>query len=150
MRGAVLVCFFVAVAGAVKSAPTVTTPVELLELRLELYRQGIELADLKLSLLERELNAASEEERRGQEEERTLLDELTSPDSETGEVGSRKPDISSTELPRAKELQETAGRRVEELRGKLAKEQARRSFLANQAEEASRLLSEKGVTEEKR
>ena len=109
---------------------------EILQLRMELHRQGVEFQDWKIRHIENELQQAGAEARRLSEEERALIDELNAPEGEPGESGSRKEEITGSELPRLRELRSAQEQRVSQLSGWLAREQQRRQALEQLAAEA--------------
>jgi chromosome segregation ATPase len=113
---------------------------ELLELRLEVYRQGIEFQEWKVRHLEDYLERARTELRRLEEEERMTMSELTEPGSETGEVGARRKDLSEHDLPRLRAQLRTMEHRIEEGAALLVKEQDRRSQLTERARHAAERL----------
>lgn len=112
---------------------------ELLELRLEVYRQGVELADWKILDFERRLEQARAEHRILQDEERTLMADLTAPDTDS-EPGARRAELSGTDLPRLNERRRIVEQQMTDASAKLAKERERRSLLAARAAEVTARL----------
>jgi hypothetical protein len=113
---------------------------ELLELRLEVYTQGIELADWKIRHFEDRLEHNRAERRTVDEEERAIVQDLTSPDNESGEVGSRKAELSSGELPRLYERKRALEQQLAESSSQLVRERERRSRLVRLAGEVAARL----------
>lgn len=98
---------------------------EVLELRLEVCRQGIELADLKIRQFEAVVEAARAEHTVIEAEERAILQDLAGPDGEDSEIGARKAEMSGDELPKLQYRKQTAAQRAAEAGALLGKERER-------------------------
>lgn len=140
MRWIALCCMVTAAAAEEGGHPVAPSPIrEVAELRLELYRQGIEFQDWKIEHLEGDLDRALVEQRKALEEERAAIEELTGGNSETGEVAGRRAET-DRELPQLRELQRSRQVRVAELNDRLVKERHRKQLLVHLAEQAAARL----------
>lgn len=144
MRVIALLCLVVTAAAGECTSPAavVNQPFfrELLEVRLELYRQGLELQDWKLRQLDNEMEQARAEQGRLEREEQALRDEVASPEGEEGEVGSRRAETTGVELPRLRQSRQANAQRITELTSQSSRERARQKTLIQLAEQAAACL----------
>ena len=115
---------------------------EMLELRLEVYWQGVELADWKIRQLDIQLEKLQAQYRTLDEEERAIMQELTGPDSPEGEVGARRSEISADELPRLHDQMRTIQQQFADTTTLAARQRERRSRLIELAKQAEARLKE--------
>ena len=117
---------------------------EVMELRLEVYRQGAELADWKIRQLDYSLAQAQFQLRALDDEERTIMQDRTGPDTPDGEVGARRAEMSADELPRLREQQRTVQQHVKDMTALAMKERVRRTRLDELTKQVEARLKEVG------
>ena len=123
----ILLCCLSIFAGSAAEPPGAA---ESLELRAEIYRQGMELQDLKLRLLRQELDSALVQQQGLSLEDQALMNELTDPDAAAGEIGARHEEISNSDLPRVQSQREEIRKRIDSLSAQLEQVELRRQSLA--------------------
>jgi hypothetical protein len=94
----------------------------------------------KIHDIERQLREARAEHQALVEEERAALQDVTGPDTETGEVGARRAEISGNELPRLHHEKRILEQRIADGTGLLAKQVERRSWLLKRARDVAAQL----------
>lgn len=130
LKTGLVLCAMTLCLAAGEAAPTAfesTLMRELLELRVEVHRQGIELSDWRIRYFEGSLEHARNEFRMADEEERSAVQELTGSASEGDELGARRAELSGTILPRLQERKRALQQLMNETAANLAKERERRS-----------------------
>jgi hypothetical protein len=115
---------------------------EVLGLRLEVYRQGVELADWKIRQLDTRFEESQAQFRSIDEEERAIMQDLIGLDSPDGEIGARRSEMSADELPRLREQKRIIQQRVADTETLGARERERRSRLVELAKQAEARLKE--------
>ena len=122
---------------------------EIVAARADLYRLGVEFLEWKVRDFAGAYERAVAEQARLEREERALVDELTTPEGDTGEAGARRRDISNTELPRLRESRSLNGQRIAELSARLAKERGRQVLIQQLADQTTARLREIDTAEQK-